>query len=255
MENGVFRKVHIKEIYMESEGADRDIRNIRRDHGAVIEEIKKRKEGTSARDMIIPSHLPSRDLRMKLVNYERNREYLKRVPHRRMLDLAAVCYICVDVPGSGEGTCDVTNELRALWDVTEEELFRQAEAGTRRWDPPEYEEIGEALENFGVRMSISDDEFQDDYLYVLTVMSRINGAVCLMFPDFLNLLAVKFESDLFLIPSSIHEILALPDRGDFTKEELDRMVREVNRSHVLPEEVLSNHVYRFDLVKEMVLAE
>ena len=48
-----------------------------------------------------------------------------------------------------------------------------------------------------------------------------------------------------VLPSSIHEVLLLPDRGDQNYEELCRTVASINRSEVDPEERLSNNVYLF----------
>lgn len=62
-------------------------------------------------------------------------------------------------------------------------------------------------------------------------------------------LAGKLQDNLVILPSSIHEVIILPEREAPSEGEAAAMVREVNDTELLPEEVLSNHVYRFDLEK------
>lgn len=58
-------------------------------------------------------------------------------------------------------------------------------------------------------------------------------------------LAERLGNDLYILPSSIHEVLLLPVSMG-TPEELAGIVKEVNRTLVLPEERLSDSVYRYD---------
>lgn len=54
------------------------------------------------------------------------------------------------------------------------------------------------------------------------------------------------QSNFFILPSSIHEVILMKDNGDMNAEELQRMVMEINRTQVAPEEVLSDEVYSYD---------
>ncbi len=54
-------------------------------------------------------------------------------------------------------------------------------------------------------------------------------------------------SDYFVIPSSIHEVLILPDNGIFQVPELNAMVKEVNETQVEREEQLSDKVQFCDM--------
>lgn len=65
-------------------------------------------------------------------------------------------------------------------------------------------------------------------------------------------LARKEKKSLYILPSSVHEVILLPDNGEESPEELRRMIREVNREHVAPEEVLSDNLYYFDLAEKQV---
>jgi len=58
--------------------------------------------------------------------------------------------------------------------------------------------------------------------------------------------ADKMESDLYVLPCSVHEVILIPLEYD---EEIVRgysqMVREINKFYVEPEEVLADHIYFF----------
>ena len=53
------------------------------------------------------------------------------------------------------------------------------------------------------------------------------------------------EKNLIILPSSIHEVLLLPDDGDISYEEMSRLVTHINRSEVPEEDCLSNQVYLY----------
>jgi len=59
-------------------------------------------------------------------------------------------------------------------------------------------------------------------------------------------------NNLYIIPSSIHELLLLPDDGTVDRESLDQMVQEVNMNEVLPTERLSDHVYYYEYAENEI---
>ena len=63
----------------------------------------------------------------------------------------------------------------------------------------------------------------------------------------------KTGSDFFILPSSIHEVLLLPDTGREDSKGLKKVISEVNRTQVAPEEVLSDTLYRYDREEKRVV--
>ena len=55
-----------------------------------------------------------------------------------------------------------------------------------------------------------------------------------------------FGTNYYVLPSSIHELLILPDNGSMQLSELEAMVREVNATQVAPEDRLSDKVQYYD---------
>lgn len=180
----------------------------------------------------------------RLVNYEKNRELLKKIPHRRFLDLAVVYYCQVNHEEIGPGNILIYNAQLTLWDVDEAELYDAAVSNTIRKHPYEMVAIGDMLEEL-LGISAPDEE-ELAPIYVLTNTEKYYGAVSMIFGSILEAIGEAFECDFFVLPSSIHECMVIPDTGDWTASELHRMVHEVNCEQVKPEEILGESVYRYD---------
>ena len=59
--------------------------------------------------------------------------------------------------------------------------------------------------------------------------------------------------DYYVIPSSIHELLLVPDeKKPGMADEIAAMVDSVNRTQVAEDEILSFHVYRYDREREQM---
>ena len=61
----------------------------------------------------------------------------------------------------------------------------------------------------------------------------------------------KLGGDFFLLPSSVHEVILIPDKPDMQYSELEKIVKEVNATQVDVKDQLSDHVYHYD-AKEKV---
>lgn len=83
-------------------------------------------------------------------------------------------------------------------------------------------------------------------IYVLTNQLKFFGASVLLYRDILKKCSDLFKDDFYLIPSSIHEVIALPKELVSSRENLNALIQEVNREHVAPEEILSDHFYFYN---------
>ena len=79
-------------------------------------------------------------------------------------------------------------------------------------------------------------------MFCLTNESKMNGASLLLQEDIRKQIGECLGSDYFVIPSSVHEVLILPDNGIFQVPELNAMVQEVNETQVERQEQLSDKV-------------
>lgn len=204
----------------------------------------------------------------RLISYERNKKLLRTVPHIRYLDLAVTFHCLVHNDIDGIGTIRITNEHMKLWETTVEDLSKLAMENTAKLFPPSIRSMDEVIqgilkeefEHKGNDLSeVGSDQQQPAHtpdhnrMYVLTNQSGINGAACLLYQHLLENFANQVKTDLYLLPSSIHEIIILPSQKNLDKKELSHMVNEINLTQVAPEEVLSDQVYLYSREKKAIL--
>jgi len=83
-------------------------------------------------------------------------------------------------------------------------------------------------------------------MYVISNEQQLQGAAAVFYPGMMEAAARELKGDFFLLPSSVHEMLLVPDDGNMTAAELSTMVSTVNRQEVAPELRLSDNVYHYD---------
>ena len=84
-------------------------------------------------------------------------------------------------------------------------------------------------------------------IYVLTNESNSFGAGAMLYDGLIRQYAYANDTDFYIIPSSVHEILLIPaEKKDYVDiRELTCIVKEVNDTNVLDEEVLSYNIYYY----------
>ena len=83
-------------------------------------------------------------------------------------------------------------------------------------------------------------------MLVATTEGAFMGASVIQYPGFMDMAAEKVGGDFFILPSSIHEVLLLPDDGRADHHELAAMVQAINAAEVAPADRLSDNVYHYD---------
>ena len=90
-------------------------------------------------------------------------------------------------------------------------------------------------------------------MYVLTNKQKMFGAGVIFYPGILELIESILGDHFYILPSSVHECILVPDQGQYSRIELKRMVKEVNDSQVEDEEILSYEIYYYDCKKEALM--
>ena len=93
---------------------------------------------------------------------------------------------------------------------------------------------------------------EEDAPFILTNERGINGAAVILYPGCLKEIGEITGLDLYILPSSIHELLVIPDDGNVYTHELKHMIHEVNESCVVEEEVLSDQLYHYSTEKNII---
>ena len=183
----------------------------------------------------------------KLINAEMNRELLQRVPHRMFMDLAVVYYVKVkEFMGGGAGTILASNQHLQIWGVDENGMYETALANM--------EDEGVSIQGMDeILGEMKNSPVQELCgMYVLTNRSKLFGASELLRLDTLREIAGKLQDNLMILPSSLHEVIILPEKEAPPEREAAEMVKAVNDSELAPDEILSDHVYRFDRGREEI---
>lgn len=189
-------------------------------------------------------------LRGQLVNTKRNRELLARVPHREFLDLSLVYAIELSEPGEPMGRLRIHNGHLAGWGVKERDLYKAARENMESFNEAFLESMGAFLAPW---LDPDKREALDASLYILSNKRRFHGAVQMLNRDALRRASEILKGGFFILPSSLHECILVPEDGDGEfAQELAEIVREVNDTQVAKEEILSYHVYRYDRKNENI---
>ena len=186
---------------------------------------------------------------MEVVSSDTNAEMLENVPHKDMEDMAVVYRFVLDSNDDGRATILATNQMINTLGVTAEQLHADAMVNAPQLKPAIISGMNEVLVEMMGReeaemMGVPVDG--EEQMFVATVPDKIHGAGILAYQDFMDQAAERVGGDFYILPSSIHEILIVPDKGQMDLAQLQDMVREVNATQVLPEEKLTDNVYHYD---------
>lgn len=191
----------------------------------------------------------------KVVNYRSNEKLLEQVPHKRILDLAVVFYCLLDNEYGRSATALIYNNNLKNWNVTIDDVYKAALKNTPDLLHSKISSMAALFEKCGVNVDGEEVDLKDyvpSDMYVLTNESKLNGAACILYENVLYDFAQKLGEDLYILPSSVHEVILLPKLSMFEKDELVNMVKEVNTEGVAADEVLSDHVYEYNRTERLI---
>ena len=194
-------------------------------------------------------------IKMKLINYEKNKELLEHVPYVRFLDLAIVFMVVLKSNcDNGFASILIYNHHLNFWNMDAEDLFKLAMGNTANdFEVIPMSSIINAImdeELAGVIMDNAEIEMS-----ILTNHSRLQGAAGMLHKEIIKQYMKETKADkVWIIPSSIHETLLIPYDLMPDMEYVKGMVKEVNATQVQPEEILSDNVYVYD-GNEITIAE
>lgn len=186
-------------------------------------------------------------LRMMCGEYK---EILQFIPHVMVEDMAAIFYYCEDPKEEEDRFWEkypiISYSHLELWGISQETLFNNSLENTERDFPP----VMDTLMNRIVKLRYGDSagfEEEKPQIYVLTNAKIYLGAAVILYPGLLEKAAGRIGQSYYLIPSSIHEILLIPEDEMIDTDAMQEIVHGVNKSDfIVRGEVLSDHVYYYD---------
>ena len=185
---------------------------------------------------------------IRLCNREKGGEWIDGVVHRDFLDFAIVPYIDLSHITGISAAGAIPHGMAIGLGIPEETVMEDALGNSPRIKPLKIRKLSDLMEELMGKVTGADvpQEALDNGLSVITNEGVSYGAAAALYPGVLERMAEEKDADLLLIPSSVHEFLVLADDALFTKEEMEALIRDVNRDEVADSDILSNHLYRFD---------
>lgn len=189
--------------------------------------------------------IAKKSLFVKLVNAERNESLVEQSISKEFLDLSAVVRVVLKMDKEGMASMALSKGDAEILGMTEEEIYAAALANTLRLFPPKLMNLGRYVEmSIGAELPLGEDEVTT---YILTNQKEVDGAIYFMSPEVVGAIAEALEDDLYILPSSVNEVLLvraseLEDGVDKLKE----MVRDANETVVSEKDILSYNVYHYD---------
>lgn len=185
-----------------------------------------------------------KNLFFRLVNLDQNQEQLEQCPYEQVNDLAVTYRWSAYRNSGGMASALIRKRDLELWGVSEEQMKADAQENTRKMFPPSIKKI-ESI----IPVQIEEGDIP---IFVLSNGDYMNGASAMLYDEVLKEFAERMKSNLYILPSSIHEVILLLEDDAGNPEELSKMVKDTNRTVVDKEEVLSDHVYYYDRKEDQI---
>ncbi|SDX84826.1 DUF5688 family protein [Lachnobacterium bovis] len=153
----------------------------------------------------------------KLVNYERNKELLQDLPHMKFLDLAVVFGFFVESDNSDFASILIHNSHLNYWEINTDDLYKIALYNTPNLFSHKISNLFDTVISLSEKISpgslneldFSELDFEktksNNNFFILTNKYGINGASCILYRGLLKKIAKEKNTNLIVIPSSIHE--------------------------------------------------
>ena len=187
------------------------------------------------------------------MNCDKNMELLEKIPHRCFLNLAIVYFAVIDNVDNGRGIVTIYNNHLEHWKVGEELLYKLAMKNTPVLYPAELKPMNQVVSDMILKedrdidvdtLIAHVDSMNEQFpMYVLTNTYRSYGASCMLYDGLMRKLALRMNTDFYIIPSSVHELILIPVAEDITRDDLDDMIKSINSTEISKEEVLSDTSY------------
>jgi hypothetical protein len=189
--------------------------------------------------------IAKKSLFVKLVNTERNESLVEQSISKEFLDLSAVVRVVLKMDKEGMASMALSKGDAEILGMTEEEIYAAALANTLRLFPPKLMNLGRYVEmSIGAELPLGEDEVTT---YILTNQKEVDGAIYFMSPEVVGAIAEALEDDLYILPSSVNEVLLIrASELEDGVDELKEMVRDANETVVAEKDILSYNVYHYD---------
>lgn len=165
---------------------------------------------------------------------------------RKYLDMELYVRLVINTDDDGMASVVIKKEHVKKWGVNPQTVIAQARKNSEK----QYtiDGMADVLKELsaGRDIGIDFDDVTLKPMYILGNAIRHNGASVINSTKVLGKLAKSINENLYILPSSIHEIIVIPTSFVEDANYLKDMIRCVNDTEVRPDERLSYNLYYFD---------
>ena len=179
----------------------------------------------------------------RLVSKEKNKKVLEEIPYIEFLDMAIIFYVLVNQDSYGVGSVRINNDMIREWGINHVTLMHLAGENTPRLFPAKFVDLMELVKELDGMSNNELELHKSSQVFVLTNEIGINGSGCILYKNILKEIADKMKSNIYILPSSIHEVLILPYEQGLSYEKITNMITQVNYTVVNYEDILTDHPY------------
>lgn len=179
-------------------------------------------------------------LSIRLIDTERNKEYLKEHPYR---EIGAGLAIVAEIQMGNDYSIVITNSIAEDYDT--ELLFDTAIGNMQSRHSAKLQSLEGAI--FGEDRNVlaeGDDHIEGMYTLMLEDMPSF-GASVLAYKGVGERISKMYGGAFFILPSSLHEVILLKADEGVSAEKLKAMVVQANHTVVDPQDVLSDSVFYY----------
>lgn len=197
-----------------------------------------------------------KNLEIRLCDKEENIGKLKQQVHTEHGDFAATYHIVMGELEGGKASVAVTPWLMKKWGIAVDQLH-QAALQSDREKGATFMDMDFMVMNF---MGFAPEpsnlldtpdgtmEYEGDGpgMYCLRHGEEMEGASLILQDDIMQKIGELMGGNYYILPSSIHEVLVIPENAGLTTRELSDMVHEINQTEVMEVDRLSDKVQFYD---------
>ena len=178
-----------------------------------------------------------------VINRHFNEDFLRDIPYVEFLeDYAIIFKVLLNIESDNTfATVTITDCMAELLNVTVEELLSLALENTPKLCPVELKNMTEIIADImGVAQEDLFFDEEEVKMYYLSNKQRNLGCFSIFAKECRQRLQELFDGDIYVIPSSIHEFLIVPNDGQRDFEELTEIISMVNAEEVPEEQLLGS---------------
>ena len=168
------------------------------------------------------------------------------MPHRDTGDLSITFHVMVHKSDNGISSVMINNDIVRSLDIDVEALYDDALKSSPDIMPARIESMMDVIMDSIEAKPDAPLPSKPFDMIVVTNDVGVDGASALFYPGVSEMIKEELGGSYYILPSSIHEMIAVPVIANSDYRDLEFMVRSINDSTVSISDRLSDRVYRYD---------